>query len=124
MIDWLFDPTDFVTRDHCGTWPWWMSRTYVAANVAIFLSYTWIAIALWVVYARKLLPLEKPRILIWFGTFIMACGFSHLTDVTVFKWPVYHLYTLVFAGTAVVSTLTAIQLPAIGVLWATIWKSS
>lgn len=44
---WLFDTSDFATRDTCGAgWTHWLVALHVAGNLAIFAAYLMIPLAL------------------------------------------------------------------------------
>src|SRR5215470_6182500 len=77
----------------------------------IFIAYTTIAVVLgYLVYrARRDIPFHW--VFLAFGTFIIACGFTHLMEVVVLWKAVYWLAGEVKLITAVASVLTAAVLP-------------
>ena len=113
-MDWLFDASQFLTRNHCGVgWTPAMEAFYIASNIIIALSYFLIPIALFSLYKKKRNDLPTPWVLIMFITFIVLCGLTHLSDVVVFYWAPYRLFTLLYALTAVASAVTACKLPMV-----------
>ncbi len=110
----LFNTSDFVTRDHCGTgWTHGLIVAYIVSNLTIALAYFAIPAMLLVLYRSKRHDLPRPEILILFIAFIVLCGFTHLTDVIVFFWPGYRLFTGFYAATAITSIATACYLPSV-----------
>jgi hypothetical protein len=113
-MTWLFDTSHFQTRSHCGLgWTDALRYTYMLSNIVIAMAYFGIPVALLVLYRSKRQELPSPWLLLNFAAFIWLCGLSHVTDVTVFYWAPYRLYTLIFALTAIASFGTAIALPTV-----------
>lgn len=110
--DWLFDASQFLTRNHCGAgWTSDMEMLYKLSNLVIALAYFVIPVALYFLYSKKRKDLPTPWVLIMFITFIVLCGLTHLSDVVVFYWAPYRLFTFLYALTAVSSAATAFLLP-------------
>jgi signal transduction histidine kinase len=84
---------------------------HVVSDGFIWLSY--VAISLTLVYlvyrTRREIPFSW--VFLAFGTFIIACGFTHLMEVIVLWNPVYWLTGGVKLVTAIASVITAIALP-------------
>jgi hypothetical protein len=112
--DWLFDASVFLTRNHFGRgWSSNMMDIYKFSNVVIAVAYFAIPITLYFLYTKKRKELPTPGVLIMFITFIVLCGLTHLSDVVVFYWAPYRLFTLLYALTALASAITAFKLPQI-----------
>jgi two-component system, sensor histidine kinase len=111
---WLFDASQFLTRNHCGMgWTPAMETIYKTSNLTLALSYFMIPISLLLLYRKKRDDLPTPWVLILFILFIVLCGLTHLSDVVVFYWAPYRLFTLLYVVTALVSAVTAYRLPRV-----------
>jgi PAS domain S-box-containing protein len=101
--------SDFMPHGYCYLWNPWMVWLHVSSDALITLSYYCIPIIL-VYFIRKNRDLPFNRIFAMFGTFILACGTTHLLEV----WNVWHssylLAGIVKAVTATVSVVTAAML--------------
>jgi PAS domain S-box-containing protein len=100
---------DFMPHGYCYLWDPTVLWVNVISDTLITLSYYCIPIVL-VYFIRKNRDLPINRIFWMFGTFILACGTTHLMEV----WNVWHA-DYVLAGaiktiTAAVSVLTAAML--------------
>src|SRR6266404_6571267 len=84
---------------------------HALADSVIFVSYVAIAIVLaYLVYlTRRGMPFSW--MFLAFGTFIIACGFTHLMEVIVLWRPLYWLSGDVKLITAIASLITAVTLP-------------
>lgn len=107
MIDFfenLLSGAGFVPRWHCGLWTQFHGLVDQAACLVIFVAYLFIPAALaFLAYRRRddfpfLFDLVNK-----FGLFILWCGLTHLSDIAVFYWPAYRLFTLVKVISAVYS---------------------
>jgi len=94
---------------HCYLWKPALLGIHVISDMAIFLSYSAIPIAL-AVFARKRKDLPFGWVFILFGVFIIACGFTHLLAVVTVWQPIYWVAGMVKVLTAIASVLTAIVL--------------
>ena len=95
--NWLWDASEFVTRNHCG--PGWtpeLINLYKVSNAIIALAYFAIPIALYFLYKKNWGDPPASRMLVMFMTFIVLCGLTHVGDVVVFYWAPYRLYTAHF----------------------------
>ncbi|HWZ84405.1 MAG TPA: PAS domain S-box protein [Terriglobales bacterium] len=100
---------DFMPHGYCYLWDPTVLWVNVISDLLITLSYYCIPIVL-VYFIRKNRDLPFNRIFWMFGTFILACGTTHLMEV----WNVWH-GSYVLAGaikviTAAVSVVTALML--------------
>jgi PAS domain S-box-containing protein len=98
--------TDFMPHGYCYLWDPLVLWLNVISDALITLSYYCIPIVL-IYFARKNRELPFNRIFWMFGTFILACGTTHLMEV----WNIWHANYLLAgslkAFTAAVSVLTA-----------------
>ena len=106
---WTAKFADFMPHGYCYLWNPWIVWLHVISDGLITLSYYWIPLVL-IYFIRKNRDIFSNRIFWMFGTFILACGTTHLMDI----WNVWHgsyvLAGVVKAVTAVVSVLTAAML--------------
>src|ERR1700722_6645568 len=104
----LFSP-DFMPHGVCHLWDSRMVWLHVISDGLIALSYYCIPVVL-IYFIRKNRDIPFNRIFWMFGTFILACGPTHLLEI----WNVWHgsylLAGVLKAITAVVSVITAAML--------------
>jgi diguanylate cyclase (GGDEF)-like protein/PAS domain S-box-containing protein len=102
---------NYLPHGFCYLWNPQLLSLHVVSDTFIFLSYLAISVSLaWLVNReRKLLPFAW--ILVAFGLFIVACGFTHAIDIVVLWIPLYWLAGDVKLVTAVASLITAAALP-------------
>ncbi len=100
---------DFIPHGHCYLWKPELVRLHVIADTLIALAYYSIPVMLvYFVRTRRDVPFDW---IFWmFGTFIIACGTTHLMEVWTLWYPTYWLSGLVKAITAFVSVFTALEL--------------
>jgi hypothetical protein len=86
----LFDHSDFVPRQFCGSWSTELIRLHNISDASIWLAYMAIPVVLlWFARRRRDLPF---RWVFWlFASFIIGCGFTHFMGVVVFYVPLYRL---------------------------------
>ncbi len=103
--------TNYLPHGFCFAWNPRLLWLHVVADAIIWLSYTAIAgtLALFVAGTRRLIRFQS--IFFLFGTFIVACGFTHLLDVVVLWQPLYWLQGDLKLLTACASLITAVALP-------------
>jgi PAS domain S-box-containing protein len=100
---------DFMPHGYCYLWDPWIVWLHVLSDALITLSYYCIPVVL-IYFIRKNRDIPFNRIFWMFGTFILACGTTHLMEI----WNIWHASYLV-AGvikgiTAAVSVVTAAML--------------
>src|SRR5580658_1973425 len=102
---------NYLPHGFCYLWNPQLLSLHVVSDTFIFLSYLAISVSLaWLVNReKKLLPFAW--ILVAFGLFIVACGFTHAIDIVVLWIPLYWLAGDVKLVTAVASLITAAALP-------------
>lgn len=104
----LFDTTVFPSLWYCGSR--WAQEPivgwiHVVLDVLIFLSYMAIPLTLLYYTYRKKTGMFLP--VFWlFAAFILACGFVHLVEATIFWHPWYRLSGMLKVTTALVSMAT------------------
>jgi PAS domain S-box-containing protein len=100
---------DFMPHGYCYLWDARMVWLHVVSDGLITLSYYCIPVVL-IYFIRKNKDIPFNRIFWMFGTFILACGTTHLMEI----WNVWHgsylLAGVLKAITAVVSVITAAML--------------
>ena len=84
---------------------------HALADSVIFVSYVAIAIVLAYLVYRTRRGMPFSWMFLAFGTFIIACGFTHLMEVVVLWKPLYWLSGDVKLITALASLVTAVALP-------------
>jgi PAS domain S-box-containing protein len=99
----------FIPQGHCYLWKPELVWLHVVSDSLIALAYYLIAIML-VYFVRKRRDVPFDWIFLLFGTFIVACGTTHLLEVWTLWHPTYWLSGLVKVITALVSLSTAVLL--------------
>ncbi len=61
-------------------------------------------------FLKKRKDLPFPKIFLLFAAFIIACGFTHLTEAIIFYYPVYRFLALLLVITAIISWITVFAL--------------
>lgn len=110
-MNWLTDTRPFLPRASCGNgWDSFQITWYVVSELMIILAYMWIPAAALLAlyrYRAKLHRMDMRRLYYLFGAFIFLCGVTHLTNVFVFRWAAYRLYTLLTMLAGLVSLAAA-----------------
>jgi PAS domain S-box-containing protein len=105
----VFSTSQFIPHGHCYLWKPELVWLHLVSDVLIGLAYYSIPVML-VYFVRKRRDIPFGWMFLMFGTFIIACGTTHLMDVWTLWYPTYWLSGLIKAITAFVSVLTAIEL--------------
>ncbi|MBD2507719.1 PAS domain S-box protein [Nostoc sp. ATCC 53789] len=105
----FFSTSQFIPHGHCYLWKPELVWLHLVSDVLTGLAYYSIPVML-VYFVRKRRDVPFGWIFLMFGTFIVACGTTHLMDVWTLWYPTYWLSGLLKAITAFVSVLTAIEL--------------
>jgi two-component system, cell cycle sensor histidine kinase and response regulator CckA len=111
LIKQLFDTGNFMSHGHCYLWLNSMVRLHLYSDLAIGLSYVFISLTLMYFVRRGKRDIPFHWMFLAFGTFIIACGATHLVEVWTLWTPVYWFSGAVKAVTACASVLTAFILP-------------
>ena len=105
----LFDTSSYPARWNCGHWTEVEGWLHIVSDLAIFLAYFAIPIALvYFVCKRKDIPFNG--IFFLFAAFILCCGTGHLLEAIIFYAPIYRIAGLLKLATAVVSWFTVMVL--------------
>ncbi len=99
----------FIPHGHCYLWQPELVWLHVASDSLIALAYYSISIML-VYFVRQRRDVPFDWIFLMFGTFIIACGTTHLLEVWTLWHPTYWVSGFVKAITALVSLCTAVLL--------------
>ncbi|MGF1937921.1 MAG: PAS domain S-box protein [Nostoc sp. ChiQUE02] len=105
----FFSTSQFIPHGHCYLWKPGLVWLHLVSDVLTGLAYYSIPVML-VYFVSKRRDMPFGWIFLMFGTFIVACGTTHLMDVWTLWHPTYWLSGLIKAITAFVSVLTAIEL--------------
>ncbi len=96
----------FIPHGHCYLWKPELVGLHIASDGLIALAYYSIPFTLfYFVQKRRDLPFDW--IFLLFGSFIVACGTTHLLEIWTLWHPTYWLSGAVKVGTAAVSLYTA-----------------
>ncbi len=103
----------FIPHGHCYLWKPGLVALHLSSDVSIALAYSAISATLaYLVYTtRKEIPFHW--MFLAFGTFILACGSTHLMEAWTLWHPVYWLSGMLKLMTAVASITTAVVLPTL-----------
>ncbi len=101
----------FLPHAYCYLYDKRLIALHVSSDAAIWLSYVSISVTLAYTVYRTRTEIPFSWMFLAFGTFIIACGFTHLMEVVVLWKPLYWLSGDVKLLTAVASVVTAIALP-------------
>lgn len=105
FITTIFDTQGFYKRWECGDFSSAHGWVHICSDVTIFLCYTTIPLLLVYFIFRKKTGAFLP--VFWlFALFILACGFGHLIEATIFWHPWYRFSAIIKAVTAIVSVCT------------------
>jgi len=105
----LLNAGGFIPHGHCYLWKSELVWLHVVSDSLIALAYYSIPFML-VYFVRKRRDVPFDWIFLMFGTFIVACGTTHLFEVWTLWHPTYWLSGFIKAITAVASLCTAMLL--------------
>ncbi len=103
--------TSYLPHGFCFLWNPRLLWLHVISDSIIWLSYTAIAITLAVLVRVGRPQIRFELVFVLFGSFIIACGFTHFLDVVLLWKPYYWLDGDLKLLTAGVSLITAVSLP-------------
>ena len=98
----LLDPSGFVPRAVCGQWTPWEVLLNNVSDLLIALAYVLIPLIL-VYFSRRRKDLPFSWLFLVFGAFIITCGCTHVLEIVLFYYPIYHLAGWLKALTALAS---------------------
>jgi signal transduction histidine kinase len=102
---------NFLPHAYCYLYDKSLIALHLASDTAIWLSYVSISVTLAYLVYRTRQEIPFSWMLLAFGTFIIACGFTHFMEMVVLWKPLYWLSADIKLVTAVASVITAIALP-------------
>jgi diguanylate cyclase (GGDEF)-like protein len=105
----LFLTRQFIPHGHCYLWKPGLVWLHVASDSLIALAYYSIPLML-VYFVRKRGDLPFDWMFLMFGTFIVACGTTHLMEIWTLWHPTYWLSGFIKVITAFASVSTAVLL--------------
>jgi signal transduction histidine kinase/DNA-binding NarL/FixJ family response regulator len=105
----LFSSDGFMPHGHCFLWLPSILWTSVISDALIAAAYLSIPITL-IYFVRRRRDIPFDWVFFAFGTFILACGGTHVLDIVTVWWPDYWLSAIMKAITAAASIVTAILL--------------
>ena len=108
-IQTFFSTGSFIPHGHCYLWQPELVGLHILADALIAIAYYSIPITL-LYFVRQRQDLPFNWIFLLFGTFIVACGTTHLLEILTLWYPVYWLSGTVKAATAAISLITALEL--------------
>src|SRR6202044_4086325 len=101
----------FLPRVSCYLYNKQLVALHLGSDAAIWLAYLAISCTLVYLVWRTRREIPFSWMFLAFGTFIVACGFTHFMEIVVLWHPLYWLAGDVKLVTAVASVVTAIGLP-------------
>lgn len=102
---------NYLPHGFCFLWDPRLVWLHVVSDSIIWISYTAIASTLALTMYSNRRQLKFQLVFLLFGTFIVACGFTHLLEVVVLWKPLYWLAGDIKLLTAGASLVTALLLP-------------
>ncbi len=100
---------EYMPHGMCLLWKPWLVLLWAGSDFLIFLSYTAIPVALFIVLRKRTEVPQAPLVAL-FGAFILLCGITHLFMIVTLWVPIYPLVAWVKLATGLVSTATAVML--------------
>ena len=110
IFRWLFSTGGFMAHGHCYLWNPAVVRLHFISDLAIGVAYVAISVTLLVLVRRGKREIPFHWIFLAFGTFLIACGATHLMEVWTLWTPLYWLSGTIKAVTALASVTTAFVL--------------
>lgn len=105
----VVDYGEYMPHGMCLLWKPWLVLLWAGSDLLIFLSYTAIPVALFMVL-RKRTEVPQPALVVLFASFILLCGITHLFMIVTLWIPIYPFVGWVKLATGVTSMATAIML--------------
>jgi PAS domain S-box-containing protein len=111
IFRWLFGTGGFMPHGHCYLWDPALVRLHFIGDLAIGVAYVAISVTLLVLVRQGKREIPFHWMFLAFGTFLIACGATHLMEVWTLWTPLYWLSGTIKAVTALASVTTAFALP-------------
>ena len=108
-LDFLFDSGGFSPHGYCLSWQPAVLYTHLLSDLLIGLSYLSVAATL-LVFTRRRVDLQFPRLFLSFTIVFALCGVSHLSEGVTLWFPVYGAQGAFKAVTGLLSLATAVLL--------------
>lgn len=105
----VVDYGEYMPHGMCLLWKPWLVFLWAGSDLLIFLSYTVIPIALFMVL-RKRAEVPQPALVVLFALFILLCGLTHFLMIVTLWVPIYPFVGWVKLATGLVSAGTAVML--------------
>ena len=105
----VVDYGEYMPHGMCLLWEPWLVLLWAGSDFLIFLSYTLIPIALFIVLRRRS-EVPQPALAVLFAAFILLCGLTHMFMIVTLWVPIYPFVGWVKLVTGVTSMATAIML--------------
>ena len=105
----LFDASSFMPHGHCYLWQSDILWLTVLGDGLTGLAYLTLPLMLFYI-VKKRVDLVHRNVFILFGTFIMACGATHFTDIWTIWQPTYRLASVLTFITGIISIISAVAL--------------
>ena len=103
---------DWMTRNQCGPWPFWLVAVYISANLGIFAAYVMLPVGLASGRKKSGFVIGTPEQTVLWAMFILSCGLGHIIEnVGAFLVPNYYFFTAWHLSTAALSLYTAYTFP-------------
>lgn len=105
----VVDFGEYMPHGMCLLWKPWLVLLWAGSDLLIFLSYTAIPVALFMVLRRRT-EVPEPRLVMLFASFILLCGITHAFMIVTLWVPIYPFVGWLKLATGLVSMATAIML--------------
>lgn len=99
----------YMPHGMCLLWEPWLVLLWAGSDLLIFLSYTAIPVALFMVLRQRTEVPQSPLVAL-FASFILLCGITHLFMIVTLWVPIYPFVGWIKLATGLVSTATAVML--------------
>ncbi len=106
----LLESSGFIPHGHCYLWQTNLVGLHVIADGLISVAYFSIPIMLIYFVQKRQDNAAFRKVSLLFGTFIIACGITHVMEIVTLWYPLYWLSGTLKALTALVSLYTAFEL--------------
>lgn len=100
---------EYMPHGMCLLWKPWLVLLWAGSDLLIFLSYTAIPVALFMVLRRRT-EVPQAGLVLLFAAFILLCGIAHLFMIVTLWVPIYPFVGGLKLVTGLVSTATAVML--------------